>query len=332
MKKSEFRILGKTIEEFLIQWNVVTFQLGRLNKTSSKKLSKNYIKALKKTLEPFHIDLETFFINLSRMGSISLMKMEDATTPEKIKQFYSQNLWGTSIPYTLPIALEMAPDLEGKTVLDIGCGFGRLALLCALHKASRVVAVDLSTPLIKTFESIISLLKIDNIETHIMDVENLKLEPNQFDVIFCCEVIEHLLNPAKLLKTIYSLLKPDGIVVLSTPNGLNLCGFKQAIYNFFHKNWVSPYGLGQPELHLFTPLSLRNLLSKANLSTQEIRGAELLDNLGVLFPSYFAMGIISFLTIFIPFFQKIKRGLIRLAKTRWFKYFGLEIFISGKKP
>ncbi len=326
---SDFKVLGKTIEDFTVNWAAISFQLGGLSELFAKELAHIYIKELKFFLNSYGISLQDFFVNLSRGGSISIIQVADATTRSKIKEFYRYNLWGTSIPYTLPIALEMSPNVKGKKILDIGCGFGRLSLLCALKKADRVVAVDLSEPLIKALDNTIRFLNLKNVEAHIMDAEKLDFEPNQFDIIYCCEVIEHLPSPVKALRLIHSLLKPTGSLILSTPNALNIVGFKQRFMKLFHHNWISPYGAGQPELHMFTPMSLRALLSTLGFEIKALRGAELLDNLAILYPSNIAIGITQFIPVLFSAPRKIKDGLIRLGKTRLFKYFGLEMFIQA---
>ena len=44
---SEFKILGETLEEFMVRWNAVTFQLGGLNENPAKKLARIYVNELK---------------------------------------------------------------------------------------------------------------------------------------------------------------------------------------------------------------------------------------------------------------------------------------------
>lgn len=325
----EWKILGETVEEFMVRWNAVTFQLGGLSEAFAKRLALIYIKELETSLESYGLDLTSFFVNLSRGGSISTVKVTDTTTSSKIKEFYRHNLWGTSIPYAIPIALDMSPPLEGKTVLDIGCGFGRLSLLCALKRASRVVAIDLSEPLIQSLERTARILHLSNIETYIMDAENLNLESNQFDIIYCCEVIEHLPNPIKTLHSMHSLLKPTGSLILSTPNGLNMVGFKHSFLKLLHYDWTSPYGIGQPELRMFTPMTLRSLLSTCDFEIKTLRGAEFLDNLAIFYPGGFATGLLQFLPLLFPSIKRIKSELTRFERNRFAKNFGLEMFIRA---
>ncbi len=324
---SDWKILGQTVEEFVIRWNAVTFELGGLPNKIARKLSEVLVSELKETLNSKGLTLTNFFANLTRGGSLSAKDAAEARTELQIKEFYRFNFWGTSIPYTLPIVLDMSPEISGKNILDVGCGFGRLSLLCALKGANHVTAVDLSEPLIQSLERTVHSLKISNIETHLMDAENLNFEKFQYDIIYCCEVIEHLPNPVKALQIMYKLLKPTGKLILSTPNVLNIVGFKYNLLKRFRYNWISPYGAGQPELHMFTPMSLRALLARCGFNISVIRGAELLDNLAILYPGAIATGLIQFLPLLFPAFQKIKNGLVRLAKTRFFYRFGLEMFV-----
>jgi len=62
---------------------------------------------------------------------------------------------------------------------------------------------------------------------------------NSFDVIICQEVIEHVHNPWKVIKTAKELLKNDGLFILSTPNVLSI----QSRIMFFFKGyfkWFTP--------------------------------------------------------------------------------------------
>jgi SAM-dependent methyltransferase len=52
-----------------------------------------------------------------------------------------------------------------------------------------------------------------------MDIEKgLEFSDATFDMVFCSEVIEHMVNPENLVKEIYRVLRPEGKLLLSTPN------------------------------------------------------------------------------------------------------------------
>ena len=51
-----------------------------------------------------------------------------------------------------------------------------------------------------------------------LNYENLPYENNFFDAIVCLDVIEHIINPFHLLAEIKRVLKPQGVLILTTPN------------------------------------------------------------------------------------------------------------------
>ena len=51
-----------------------------------------------------------------------------------------------------------------------------------------------------------------------MDWEKLPYSTEEFDVVFCLDVLEHLFNPYALASECLRILKKDGILVVSTPN------------------------------------------------------------------------------------------------------------------
>jgi 2-polyprenyl-3-methyl-5-hydroxy-6-metoxy-1,4-benzoquinol methylase len=326
----QVKIFGRSIRDFIIWWNAASFEIGGFSSAAAYRISRIFIGELEKLLKRRRRTLEDFFVNLSHDGSISMADHRAIQSPAQIKEFYRHCIWGMSIPYTLPIALEMEPAIHGKTILDLGCGFGRMSILCAARGAKRIVAADISEPLIDSLRRTCDLLHLSSIEPRLLDAENPLLEPERFDIIYFCEVIEHLPEPRKALLAIHELLKPDGCLIISTPNSLNLVGFKQALHKFFGDDWKSPYGGGQPELHMFTPMSLTNILLQTQYAIEEIRGTELIDNLALIYPSNLAIGITQFLPIIFRPFRKVKDGLVRLGKTRLFRYFGIELFVKAR--
>jgi len=103
---------------------------------------------------------------------------------------------------------------SGKRVLDVGCGDGVSASVLVPH--NRVLGVDISeTALSKASEKGIKTIKSDL---------NYGLPPleGDFDVIILTEVVEHLVNPEKLIDDVVSIMGDDTLLVLSVPNTMNL--------------------------------------------------------------------------------------------------------------
>lgn len=105
---------------------------------------------------------------------------------------------------------------KNKTVLDLGCGGGLLAeSLC--QKEANVVAIDSSLDLIKMANKRAEKkgLKIDYQN---ITIETLIKKQLKFDIVISLEVIEHVEDYKKFLQDIFHVLKPKGLIILSTIN------------------------------------------------------------------------------------------------------------------
>jgi 2-polyprenyl-6-hydroxyphenyl methylase / 3-demethylubiquinone-9 3-methyltransferase len=104
--------------------------------------------------------------------------------------------------------------LVGKTVLDVGCGAG---LLCEplARLGGTVTGVDAApeNAAAATAHAAVSGLDIDY-RSGELSAQGL----GKFDVVTCMEVIEHVTDPAAFVGEIAAHLKPDGLLILSTPN------------------------------------------------------------------------------------------------------------------
>jgi 2-polyprenyl-3-methyl-5-hydroxy-6-metoxy-1,4-benzoquinol methylase len=102
--------------------------------------------------------------------------------------------------------------LEGAKLLDIGCYTARLLDFLPKNKQIEYWGVDFDE---KALE--IAKQKGANVRFVKFDSEPILFE-NKFDIIVAGEVLEHLINPAKILEQMQQLIKPDGIVLISLPN------------------------------------------------------------------------------------------------------------------
>ncbi|MCL2658136.1 MAG: bifunctional 2-polyprenyl-6-hydroxyphenol methylase/3-demethylubiquinol 3-O-methyltransferase UbiG [Betaproteobacteria bacterium] len=107
--------------------------------------------------------------------------------------------------------------LQGKHVIDIGCGGGILSEGMASHGA-QVTGIDLS-------EKALGVARLHLYESELqVDYQKISAEeiaadrPNSFDVVTCMEMLEHVPDPASTIAACAQLAKPGGMVFFSTLN------------------------------------------------------------------------------------------------------------------
>jgi len=113
--------------------------------------------------------------------------------------------------------ISQAINLAGKRVLDIGCGGGILSEAMA-HHGAMVTAIDLAdAPLaVARLHQLESGLEIDYQKVATEDFA--ATHPEQFDVVTCLEMLEHVPSPASIVRACEKLVKPGGLVFFSTIN------------------------------------------------------------------------------------------------------------------
>lgn len=127
-----------------------------------------------------------------------------------------------------------AQFVSRKKVLDIGCGTGYGSHILAKYgDASNILSIDIDT---KTLDYARSKYSHPNIEYKLDDACLLNTAAsNSIDVVVAFELIEHLSQQRKLLESIKRVLKPDGFLLISTPNK-----YTYPSGNIFHKKELSP--------------------------------------------------------------------------------------------
>ena len=106
--------------------------------------------------------------------------------------------------------------LSGLTLLDIGCGGGLMTEPLARLGAS-VTGIDASDTTIDIARQHASEAGL-TIRYEAISAEDLARKPKRYDVITALEIIEHVADTGSFLAAVASLLKPQGLLILSTLN------------------------------------------------------------------------------------------------------------------
>ena len=109
-------------------------------------------------------------------------------------------------------------SLKGLRVLDVGCGGGILADSMA-RKGATVLGIDLASKALKVAQ--LHALEAETLRVEYREISAEALadeQPGSFDVVTCMEMLEHVPNPASVVKACATLVKPGGYVFFSTIN------------------------------------------------------------------------------------------------------------------
>ena len=164
---------------------------------------------------------------------------------------------------------QQASGLDGKRILDVGCGGGILAEALAL-KGARVTGIDMAELSLKVARLHLHESGLD-IDYQLSTVEAFAEQHEaQFDIVTCLELLEHVPDPASIITSATRLLKPDGILFLSTINR-NPKSFTLAILGAEYVLRMLPRGTHEYKKFI-KPSEIAAQLRKLGLHASDITG------------------------------------------------------------
>jgi len=149
--------------------------------------------------------------------------------------------------------IDRLAGVNGKTVVDVGCGGGILAESMA-RRGANVLGVDLADKPLK-----VAML-------HALAAE----QPGQFDVVTCMEMLEHVPDPSSVVKACADMAKPGGWVFFSTLNR-NPKAFLMAIVGAEYVLNLLPRGTHE-FAKFIQPAELSRWVRNAGLNHVEFKG------------------------------------------------------------
>jgi 2-polyprenyl-6-hydroxyphenyl methylase/3-demethylubiquinone-9 3-methyltransferase len=162
--------------------------------------------------------------------------------------------------------------LDGKRVLDVGCGGGILSDSMA-RRGAEVLGIDLATKPLRVAQLHALEAGTPRVDYREVAVETLAAEqPGAFDVVTCMEMLEHVPDPASIVAACARLLKPGGWAFWSTINR-NAKAFAFAIVGAEHVLRLLPKGTHE-YAKFIRPSELAGWCRSAGLDLTSTRGME----------------------------------------------------------
>ena len=122
--------------------------------------------------------------------------------------------------FEIPTLTGLLPDLEGKRILDLGCGSGERCMDYIKHGAAKVTGIDIS-------EKMLEAAKTENADpciTYIrMPMEDIGKLTETFDVAISSLALHYVEDFEGVVKNVYRLLSDGGIFLFSQEHPLSTC-------------------------------------------------------------------------------------------------------------
>lgn len=168
--------------------------------------------------------------------------------------------------------IDSLASLQGRRVLDVGCGGGILADSMA-RKGADVLGIDLAGKALKVAQLHAIEAATPRVRYREIAVEALADEmPAQFDIVTCMEMMEHVPEPASVVAACARLVMPGGWLFFSTINR-NAKAFLFAIVGAEHVLSLLPKGTHE-YARFIRPSELASWCRASGLELESTRGLE----------------------------------------------------------
>ncbi|WP_210515925.1 class I SAM-dependent methyltransferase [Hymenobacter terricola] len=225
-----------------------------------------------------------------RLNEFGFYEIKDKPTPAALSDYYAKRYYQENLTtYQPEYPAEELEHIEGKlrlrhwvleqlrgasgsgAFLDIGSGEG-WALAYFQRQGWDVLGLDFSSFSLEKFHPTLR----DRLRTGDLyeGVQQLAADGRQFDVLWLDNVLEHVLEPADLLRLCRTLIKPDGVLVVDVPND-----FSALQQHLLASGQIDrPFWVVLPDhLSYFNQPGLRNLAAATGWHVAKIIGDQPID-------------------------------------------------------
>ena len=106
----------------------------------------------------------------------------------------------------------LLPCFEGKSVLDLGCGYGWHCIYAAEHGARHVLGNDLSDKMLAVAKE---KTQFNNVEYRCAAIEDVQFPQDSFDIVLSSLALHYVPSFEQVAKQVYQILKPGGTFLFS---------------------------------------------------------------------------------------------------------------------
>ncbi len=153
---------------------------------------------------------------------------------------------------------------RAASILEVGCGNGATgALALSEGCCGRYVGIELFDQAATEARDVLSEVVTGNVETLTFD-----WQPASFDAIIFSEVLEHLVEPGKVLKNLARFVRPGGMLLASSPNISHWRVIRELIMGRFRLQDQGVFD--RTHLRWFTPETFAGMIADAGFSVEEI--------------------------------------------------------------
>ncbi|KPL55707.1 3-demethylubiquinone-9 3-methyltransferase [Prosthecomicrobium hirschii] len=176
---------------------------------------------------------------------------------------YADSKLNDSHVYLLPQVERVLDDFEkaskGRTLIDVGCGNGSVTKLMSL-RGYTCIGLDASVEGVRLANEMYPDIEILQGSAY----DDLSSLHGTFDVVMSLEVVEHLYDPRKYAANLYSLVKEEGIVIISTPYHGYFKNLAMAVTGKLDKHFTALWDHGH--IKFWSIATLTKLLREAGFS------------------------------------------------------------------
>ena len=161
---------------------------------------------------------------------------------------------------------EMLPNLNGKRIIDAGCGSGYFCQYAEQQGAKEILGIDFSAKMIEQANKVCQYTKFQ-----VVDIAHIEIQEASADVVICALVLGHLERLEPIIQKLSNALTKDGVLVISDFHPFLSLKGQRRTFRIGKNNFEVPH-----YIHMLSEYI--NLLTQCGLTIQQMEEPVWIDN------------------------------------------------------